>query len=546
MNFVIRRPTPFGDVRAVKAFGSVLRRIPSHPNTPIATILVVATFARFSGLAFGLPHPYCRPDETSIASVATAFYHGDLNPHFFNYPAFFMLTVAVTLRLWVKVGWLLGYLRGPSAMEAIITTTTVHYTARILSAAAGVASVWLIFRIALRLFDRSTALVAAAFLALAFLHVRDSHFGVTDVPATFLALAAFYFITSLKQSACTHDLVATAMMVGLAVSTKYNLALIAVPAIVIILTERRQRMAGRLWRATLFFVLVATVFVATSPYTILEWRDFSSAIAFESAHLRGGHGPMLGRGWIVHLTTTLRYGLGVPLLAASLWGLVYLILREPGKGLLIASFPVPYFALLGGGYTVFARYMIPIVPFLCLTAAYAVVKLALLTVERAGRPAWANAMLSVLACLALVPSVDSVIDFDRLIGRTDNRLIAASWIQRHFPEGATISQFGSTGGLVFVAIDDTDKSRLYVNIDDRRLASEPDVVVVQSSPLLDAPDLTAATSVIESRYELRANLAVVTPDSNRVYDRQDEFYLPLAGFNNIVRPGPNLAIYVRR
>ena len=30
-----------------------------------------------------------------------------------------------------------------------------------------------------------------------------------------------------------------------------------------------------------------------------------------------------------------------------------------------------------------------------------------------------------------------------------------------------------------------------------------------------------------------------------IYDWQDEFYLPLAGFGGIWRPGPNLTIYVR-
>src|SRR5207245_2101204 len=42
------------------------------------------------------------------------------------------------------------------------------------------------------LFSRRVALVAAGFLAVAFLHVRDSHFGVTDVPVTFLTVCAFW------------------------------------------------------------------------------------------------------------------------------------------------------------------------------------------------------------------------------------------------------------------------------------------------------------------------------------------------------------------
>jgi hypothetical protein len=39
----------------------------------------------------------------------------------------------------------------------------------------------------------------AALLAVAFLHVRDSHFGVTDVPMTFMILLAFAAIVSLDR-----------------------------------------------------------------------------------------------------------------------------------------------------------------------------------------------------------------------------------------------------------------------------------------------------------------------------------------------------------
>jgi hypothetical protein len=42
-----------------------------------------------------------------------------------------------------------------------------------------------------RLFDRTTALIGAFFLACAALHVRDSHFGVTDVAATLLVTVSF-------------------------------------------------------------------------------------------------------------------------------------------------------------------------------------------------------------------------------------------------------------------------------------------------------------------------------------------------------------------
>jgi hypothetical protein len=521
----------------LSAFGGRLDR-------GLAVAVFVAALVRLNGLDFGLPHPLCRPDEDAIASVATRFYHGHMNPQFFSYPALFMLAVAACLAAWLGLGWLLGYLRDRAAMDALVTTTTVHMTARLLSAAAGVASVWAVFRIASRLFDRTTALVAAAFLALAFLHVRDSHFGVTDVAASFMALAAFLFILDLAESGSARDLASAAVASGLATSTKYNVALIAVPALLVILGQP-SALVRRLLRVSLFLGVMGIAFLIASPYTVLAWSDFIAALRMESRHLAEGHGIVLGRGWIVHLTSTLRYGLGLPMLAAGIAGLFWLARERPRDGLLLASFPVVYFLLLGSGYTVFARYMIPVVPFLCLTAAHAVTAAGRWTAERAGRPAWTTSIVFAGAALVLAPSAWSVIQFDRLISRTDNRLIAASWIRSQFPGGATIAQVGPDGGRVIVAGDDFRLSTRYTTVPFANGHPAPDIIVVQSSPLVRG-ESGAPGDLLAKEYDLAADLHVDAGDRRNVYDWQDEFYVPLTGFKGIQRPGPNLRIYVRR
>jgi len=38
-------------------------------RVPIAIILLIASVARLWGLDFGLPSPYCRPDEEAVAAV---------------------------------------------------------------------------------------------------------------------------------------------------------------------------------------------------------------------------------------------------------------------------------------------------------------------------------------------------------------------------------------------------------------------------------------------------------------------------------------------
>src|SRR5688572_7028867 len=145
-------------------------------NWAVAAILIVAATARLWGIHFGFPHLNARPDEGAIVSIAGGMYNGDLNPHFFNYPALFMLTVAGAMTVLHAAATLLPWLPLPLVSD----TTTAFRIARYLSAAAGIFSVLLLFRIGQRLFGRPAGLASAALLAVAFLHVRDSHFGVTE------------------------------------------------------------------------------------------------------------------------------------------------------------------------------------------------------------------------------------------------------------------------------------------------------------------------------------------------------------------------------
>ena len=119
------------------------------------------------------------------------------------------------------------------------------------------------------MFDESTALVAAAFLALAFLHARDSHFGVPDVPATCLILVCFLFLVRLADSGSRNDLVKAAMAAGLATSLKYNAAVVLIPGLWLALSGASgapDALSARLERAVRFLVVMVLTFIVTSPY----------------------------------------------------------------------------------------------------------------------------------------------------------------------------------------------------------------------------------------------------------------------------------------
>ena len=89
-----------------------------------------------------------------------------------------------------------------------------------------------------------------------------------------------------------------------------------------------------------------------------------------------------------------------------------LLVRQPRTAVLVALFPVTYYAVLGSGLTVFTRHMIPMVPFLCLTAGYFIAESASWVATLARRPRWRPALAALGVAGALLPSVYSVVMFD--------------------------------------------------------------------------------------------------------------------------------------
>src|SRR5204863_526450 len=98
----------------------------------------------------------------------------------------------------------------------------------------GVATIAVLFLATREWLSERAALAASAFCAVAFLHVRDSHFGVTDVPVTLLTVCGFYAAVRCARGVTRGRVAAAGFVAGLAASTKYNAAVIALPALLIV------------------------------------------------------------------------------------------------------------------------------------------------------------------------------------------------------------------------------------------------------------------------------------------------------------------------
>ena len=236
---------------------------------------------RLAGLRFGLPHGLARPDEERITSAALGMLQGDLNPHFFLYPSLFIYLTAAGYALQFVVERAIGSGSTLSHFVAAATAdpTLVHLVPRGLAAAAGVATIVALYAAGRELFSTRAALASSAFLAVAFLHVRDSHFGVTDVPVTLVAVCAFWAAArcfTLGPSLLRVS--GTGLLCGLAASTKYTAALVALPAVVAIVDASQRSHRGYVATLRACVVLGACLvagFLLGTPFALLDRPAFS-------------------------------------------------------------------------------------------------------------------------------------------------------------------------------------------------------------------------------------------------------------------------------
>lgn len=518
-----------------------------------AALVLLAAIARFWGLGFGLPHTYARPDETIVIDVALRFLRGHFSPDFYDYPPLFMVALALLYLGYFAVGWMTGRFASVGDLVASWGTewTPFFLIARGLSATLGVLSVLLLYRLAARLFDRTVAAVAAGFLAVALLHVRDSHFGTTDVAVTFFVLWSLLALDRAQATGAWRHFAVAGLLAGLAAATKYSGALVVVAGGACLVLSG----AHGAWRrqAVAYAAACAGAFLAAAPHVWLEHERFLEAMRLLFASMAGGMGPeRIESGWWHHLSVSLRHGLGLPLLAAGLAGLGGLAWRDWRKAVFVGVFPLAYFAVAGASQNVFARYMVPVVPLLCLSAGWAVATVVRGVVPlRAPGPA--TLVTGLVAAAVAWPSAADVVRLNRLLAAEDTRVLAARWLDRTLPAGSSLLQAGSHYGHVQLAR--YRELSLWVwhrheraFLVDGSLAAEPDRpewVVLQQSPLPYSVPQPWVMTLLREGYSLVERFVGHSPSAHNPYDYQDAFFLPLARFAGVKRPGPNLFIYQR-
>ncbi len=359
----------------------------------LVAVLGIAAALRFVGIEYGTPFALLSPDEASIVPRAWLMVHGGgADPHWFDYPG------------------LLIYLLAPfQAWQAEPT----YLDARLLIVFIGLGTVAASWWLGLRAYGRAAAVVAAAVVAVETTHVAYSHMAVTDVPLTLaVAVALALMVTGRIELA--------GLAVGLACGVKYPGVFLLVPLVV--------AAWGRWRRLAIAAVIAAAAFVASNPFFFVHaGQAFGDAWRVQRLAQRGWLGFEHDSVAPIAFLDRLWTGFG-PVLAVAVIGLGVALVRRRRSDLILASFVLVYFASLMTLDAHFSRYVLPLVPPLAVLA---------------GR---LRALVPVTLVLLAFPLVWSIQDDIRLT-RTDTRIRAHTWIERHVPHGARVAVEPSTPAL---------------------------------------------------------------------------------------------------
>ncbi len=392
----------------------------------VAALLIGAFVLRVWGVGHGMPWAYNADENGHFVPRAIGMFGHDLNPRYFVNPPAFTYVLHAVFAVWF------GGREGVSEAFAA-DPEPVWIAARVTTAFLSTVAVGLMVWAGTRLFGRAAGLVAGGLLAVAFLPVFYSHQALNDAPTLAPVCLALAAAAGILRGGGTREFVLAGIGLGLACATKYTggIVLLAIVAAAAAQPDRRAALRGLLVAAA---VSVAAFLVA-NPYALLDVRTFLDGVSHQSdasADASGKLGLTQDNGWL-HYAWALTWGFGWLPLAAAVTGAAVLWRRDRWALAVLAPGPLLFVAFMGAQERFFGRWLMPILPFLALLAAFGALWLVGVLARR--RPGLRWAVTVGVVGLVLLQGLVTSVHVDRVLSREDTRNQARDWLSRNVPAG---------------------------------------------------------------------------------------------------------------
>lgn len=406
-------------------------------------ILLVAAAIRLATVRFGLP-ALNDPDELMFEMGALRMLRGPtLNPGWFGHPA----TTTMYVLALVNVGMLLGVMAtGQFASvrafaDAIYADPTwIILPGRLAMIAFGVATIWLTWRLATRLFDTRVATLAAILLAIDPVHVTWSQIIRSDMMACVFMLLCLLAACDIAKNSQSRDYGRAAVWLGLGIATKWPFAItgIVLPFAAwqavstnVVLPRRALMQIAAAWFGAIVVLLIA------SPYLLIDYTTVTANLRGEGQiyHL-GANGGGIGYNlyWYISQPLYAAFGvLGLMLVVIGIWALGRDWPRHRLASLILIPPAAAFVLLFIAQRLVWERWALPLIPLLTIIAALGYTQTVnALRIQSARR--WLGGLLIAALIVPLVLRCWS----DGRARMSDTRQLASAWARHHIPPGSTV------------------------------------------------------------------------------------------------------------
>ncbi|MFO7692960.1 MAG: glycosyltransferase family 39 protein [Vicinamibacterales bacterium] len=391
----------------------------------LAVVMAAGFLLRVWNLGSGIPFAVGIDEPAIMTTVVRILKSGSFNPHFFEYP---------TAYIYVQVGaavvrFIVGAMQHTWKAVEQVGASDFYLWGRFVAAAIGTATIALTYQCARRWGVR-VALPAAALLAVMPLHVRESHFVLTDVPMTFAAMLTLLLSLRALEKPSAGAFVLAGAAAGLVAGVKYN-GVVAVSMPLAAAAALDGRALPRCGAALLAATACVAAFFVTTPFALLDLPAFLNGFGTQAAAF-GPRQPSAEPSWLVYVKH-FRLALGWPaslLAIAGLGASLYRVYAGPDRARwsLLLIFPAVYFYLINGWAYMFARYSLPMVPFLCLWAGVGMLAAAEAASRLRFSTAARRAVIAGLAIAVFTPPAVGSVQWVRQFGAETTQALAWKWV----------------------------------------------------------------------------------------------------------------------